>query len=83
MEHENPRTVWLVEVDVMKPDPRVGWTPKRQTVIAESYDGTAVGARHWVYDVLDYADVRIRSTRPVYGELVESRSTGRLDEVSS
>lgn len=72
---------WLVEADVVASD--IPDVAPRQTLIVQSYDGTAAGAETWAADVLDFAVVRIRSVRRVYGELVESRADGRLDEVTS
>jgi hypothetical protein len=73
-------SAWIVEVDVVDPTRSVA---PQQTLIVESYDGTADGAKAWAADVLDWCEVYVVSVRPVYGELVESRSEDRLDEVQS
>jgi hypothetical protein len=75
---QTPSNAWLVEVDVVDPSTSV---PARQTLIVESYDGTAAGAKTWAADVLDWCEVYVRSARPVYGELVEARGMNRLDDL--
>ena len=68
---------YLVEVDVVNPNNSV---PAQQTLIVESYDGTAAGAASWALDVLDWCEVTVRTVRRVYGDLYEARDQGRLDE---
>ena len=68
---------YLVEVDVVDP---TGSVPASQTLIVESYDGTAAGAVSWALDVLDWCAVSVRTVRRVHGELFEARDQGRLDE---
>jgi hypothetical protein len=69
---------WLVVVDVVDGDA----APARKTLIVESYDGTARGAEQWAADVFDWCVVYVRSVSRVSGELIETRETGRLDEVA-
>ena len=70
---------WLVEADVVEV---AGGPILRQTLIVQSYDGTAKGASHWAADVLDWVEsAHFYSIRPVRGRLVEAREDGRLDDL--
>lgn len=70
-------SAWIIEVDVVDPN---GEVPAQQTLIVESYDGSSSGAVRWALDCLDWCEVSVRSSRPVYGALVEAREDDRLDE---
>lgn len=59
---------WIVELRIADSD-GARWV----SLITESYDGTAQGARHWAADVFDYVEVlEFGLVRQLRGEIVNS-----------